>query len=122
MRHLIRLNKSLRYAGRGLVRAWQEEDNLKIQSFFALLVVLLGTWLNVERWEWAFLIVAIILVVGAELVNSAVERLVDMASPKIDVYAKTIKDIMAAAVFFSSLGAVILGALVFLPRFVNFSS
>lgn len=119
MRHVIRLIKSFRYAGRGLSRAWQEEDNIKIQSFVALAALGLAVWLKLERWEWAVLIVAIMLVIGAELVNSAAERLVDMASPKIDVYAKSIKDIMAAAVFFASAGAVILGFLVFFSHFID---
>jgi diacylglycerol kinase len=61
------------------------------------------------------IIFAIGLVIIAELVNSAVERITDVLKPRINGYVKEIKDIMAAAVFVSALIAVIVGLIIFVP-------
>ncbi len=113
-----RLFKSFIYAFRGFTKTWREEQNLRLQSLFALLVIVLGIYLGLERLEWVAVVLAISLVLLMELVNSAVERITDVLKPRINGYVKEIKDIMAGAVMFSSVVAVVIGILVFLPYFL----
>lgn len=111
-----RLGKSVIYAFRGLVKTFQEEQNLRFHLAAAVLVVIAGIWIGLTGIEWAVIAVAIGLVMMMELVNSGVERVSDLLKPRLDHYVKEIKDIMAAAVLFSALLAVIIGIIIFFPR------
>jgi diacylglycerol kinase len=117
MNKFRRLIKSFTYAFRGFRKTFQEEQNLKIQSLAALVVVLLGFYFQISRTEWLFLIFVIGLVMLMELANSAVERVADLLKPRIHDYVMDIKDIMAAAVMLASLIAVIIGVVIFWPHF-----
>ena len=118
-----RLFKSFTYAFRGLVKTFREEQNLRIQTFIAFLVVLSGWYLDISRIEWCIIILAIGMVLLTEIINTAVEFITDILKPRIDDYVKVIKDIMAAAVMMSSIIAVIAGLIIFIPyllRIVDF--
>lgn len=115
MVRIKRLFKSFTYAFRGLVKTFAEEQNLRIQIFIAFLVILLGWRLGINRIEWCIIILAIGIVILAEIINTAVEFITDVLKPRIDDYVKVIKDIMAAAVMTSSLVAVIVGLIIFVP-------
>ena len=110
-----RLIKSFTYAFRGFKKTFQEEQNLKIQSFVALIVAGLGVYFHISHTEWLFLVLVIGLVLLMEFANSAVERVTDVLKPRIHDYVKEIKDIMAAAVLLASVMAVIVGLIIFLP-------
>lgn len=112
---LRRLIKSFTYAFRGFRKTFREEQNLKIQTLVAIIVVILGVYFNIAKTEWLFLIFVIGLVMLMELANSAVERVTDVLKPRIHDYVMDIKDIMAAAVMLASLVAVIIGVIIFLP-------
>ena len=114
-----RLFKSFIYAFRGLFKTFKEEQNLQIQSLAALIIMLLAWFFQVNRPEWCLLILVISLVILAEIINSAVERVTDVLKPRINSYVKEIKDIMAAAVMLASLTAVIVGLIIFYPYFLN---
>lgn len=115
MIRLRRLFKSHGYAVKGLVKTFREEQNLKIQTLAGLVVLILGGCLGVNRLEWTLLILAICLVLTAEITNSAVERITDVLKPRINTYVKEIKDIMAAAVLLSSIAAAAVGLIIFFP-------
>jgi len=110
-----RLLKSYSYAIRGLFKTFREEQNLKIQTFASLAVLILGIYFSISRIEWAILTLVVCLVLTAEITNSAVERITDVLKPRINTYIKEIKDIMAAAVLLSSIAAVIIGVIIFFP-------
>ncbi len=110
-----RLLKSFKYAFKGLFKVLREEQNLKVQFFLALIVVLLAWYFKVEAVEWILLLLVISFVVVMEIVNSAVERVSDVLRPRISNYVKEIKDIMAAAVMFASVVAIIVGLIIFYP-------
>jgi diacylglycerol kinase len=110
-----RLFKSFNYAFRGLVKTFREEQNLRIQIFVAFLAILLGWYLEINKIEWCVIILAIGMVLLAEIINTAVEFVTDVLKPRIDDYVKVIKDIMAAAVMTSSIIAVIVGLIIFVP-------
>ena len=115
-----RLLKSYTYAVRGLIKTFREEQNLKIQTLASLLVLVLGIYFRLSRIEWAVLTLVISLVLIAEITNSAVERITDVLKPRINTYVKEIKDIMAAAVLLSSIAAIIVGAIIFIPYVYTF--
>ena len=112
-----RLLKSFQYAFRGIKKVVFEEQNFRIQLFFAFLVLFLAFYLEISRMDWIFLISVIFLVFLMEVVNSAVERITDSIKPRINIYVKEIKDIMAAAVMLASVVAVIVGLIIFIPYF-----
>ncbi len=118
MIRITRLFKSYSYALRGLIKTFREEQNLKIQTFASLVVLILGIYFRLSRIEWAILTLVICLVLTAEITNSAVERITDVLKPRINTYVKEIKDIMAAAVLLSSIAAVVAGVMIFWP-YVN---
>jgi len=110
-----RLFKSFGYAFKGLFKVFREEQNLRFQSFFAVLAISLGFVFGITATEWCFIVFSITLVLIMEVVNSAVERVADVLRPRINNYIKEIKDITAAAVMVASIGAVIIGLIVFFP-------
>lgn len=111
MRRFIR---SLGYAAAGIAHALRSERHMRFHVAATAAVSILAWQLKLSRTEWSVLLLAMALVVTAELVNTAVERTVDLASPEHHPFAKLAKDTAAgavlAAVFFSIvIGAVILG-------------
>ena len=110
-----RLFKSFKYAVKGIKKVFKEEQNFRIQSFVGVIVVLLGLYFNINNTEWMFLICIIILVLLMEIANSGAERITDVLQPRINSYVKEIKDIMAGAVLVSSIGAIVIGMIIFLP-------
>lgn len=119
MINLKRLLKSFKYAHKGFVKTWKEEQNLQIQTIVAILVLVLAFYFGLSRMEWAVIILLIGLVMLMELANSTVERIADVLKPRINSYVKEIKDISAAAVMISSLVAVIVGIMIFWPYLFN---
>jgi len=115
MIRIKRLFKSFIYAFKGLKKTFVEEQNFKIQTFFALVVIVLGAFFRISKIEWCIIVFSIGTVLLMELANSAVERVTDILKPRIHDYAKEIKDIMAAAVFLASFVAAVVGLIIFLP-------
>jgi diacylglycerol kinase len=116
MFRLNRLFKSFKYASRGFLKTWKEEQNLQIQSLAGAIVFILAIYLHVSRQEWIMLVFIVGLVILMELANSAVERIADVLKPRLNSYVKEIKDVTAAAVMVSSLVALIVGVLIFWPH------
>jgi diacylglycerol kinase len=108
--------RSIRFAWHGIVLLARQEQSFRIQLLAAAAVAVLAAWLGLSRAEIALLSVVISSVLVLELLNSAVERLVDLFKPRIHQYAEEVKDIMAGAVFVSSIGAAVVGVIVFYPR------
>jgi len=103
--------RSFRYAFRGL-RACLRERNFRFQLTLAAYMhgfLLVHGWFTLTRGEWAALIVATVLVLAAEAFNTAIEAVVDLASPDRHPLAARAKDIAAAAVLVCSLGALAAG-------------
>jgi diacylglycerol kinase len=111
-----RLFKSFTYAFRGLIKAWREERNLQIHSVVAIIIIVASFVFQIKPWEWCAVLLCIALVVVMEFINSVVERLADMLKPRINIYIKEIKDIMAAATFVSALFSATVGLIIFVPH------
>ncbi len=108
--------KSLGFACAGLVVAFRSELNLKIHVSIAILVVLFGVILNISTTEWFIVLLCFAVVISAELVNTAIENLVDLVSPKIDPLAGKVKDLAAGAVLVVAIVAAIIGLIIFVPK------
>ncbi|MCA9029402.1 MAG: diacylglycerol kinase family protein [Planctomycetaceae bacterium] len=108
--------KSVRNACAGILTAFRSERNFRIQSVIAIVVLLAGWRFEVSHWEWAVLVVAIGMVLTAELFNTAIEAVVDLASPEIHPLAKRAKDVAAGATLIAAITAAVLGLIVFLPH------
>ena len=111
------LVSSLEFALTGILTAFKEERNMRKHAVTALVVILAGLVFQVSRIEWLFLLMSIFLVVAFEIINSAIENVVDLASHyHFSMLAKKAKDMAAGAVLVVSLLAAVIGALIFLPR------
>lgn len=110
-----RLIQSFRYAFRGLTMVWREEQNFRVQSFSAIAALALAWYFHITRTELFFLVLVSLIVLVLELLNTIFERFTDFFSPRLQHIAATIKDVMAAAVLLASLGAFIIGVLIFWP-------
>lgn len=108
--------KSLKYALRGLALVAREEQNFRIQIAVAAAAILLALVLRLSRSETAVVAISAGFVLVLELLNSIVERMVDLMQPRVHHYVEEVKDIMAGAVLVSAVAAVVVGAVVFGPR------
>ena len=108
---------SLEFAFTGILTEIQEERNMRKHAVTALEVILAGFVFQVSRIEWLFLLLSIFLVVAFEILNSAIENVVDLASHyHFDMLAKKAKDMAAGAVLVVSVLAALIGLLIFIPR------
>lgn len=106
---------SFRHAFHGWLHVLRTQKNAWIHAVATLTVVLLGIWLRITRLEWAVVLFAIVMVWMAEFLNTALEAVVDLASPEDHPLAKVGKDVGAAAVLIAALGAMLIGFLIFGP-------
>ena len=107
---------SFGHAVRGVGAALRSEVHLQVHALATVVVLGLGLYHGITRLEWALVAVAVAGVWTAELVNTAIEALTDLASPAHHPLAGKAKDVAAGAVLLAALGALAVGALVFGPR------
>ena len=105
------------FAWNGLKIAFVEETNLKFHVGAALAAVAAGFYFNVTEAEWLAIIITIATVILTELINTAIEGLVDLVTPERNSLAGKIKDISAAAVLISAVAAVIVAVVIF-PKYI----
>ena len=110
--------KSFGYAWSGLKTALKNEPNFRVHTVIATAVIVLGVVLSLSRTEWMIVALIICWVLVLELVNTAMEAVVNIVSPDIAEGAKQAKDTIAAAVLISAIGAVAVGLLLFVPKIV----
>jgi len=110
-----RFKRSLHHALDGIKYALLHERNFRIEILVAFLVIFLIFFFKVKNWEAILLILMIMWVLIFELVNTVLERVVDILKPRIHPYARLIKDLMAAAVLITSIVSVIVGIIIFYP-------
>jgi diacylglycerol kinase len=97
------------------IKVCLKQRNLRIHITVAVLVVIVGFWLKISIAEWAVLVLTMGLVISLELVNTAIESLVDLATSEYHILAKTAKDVAAGAVLVSAIASVFIGLLIFIP-------
>jgi diacylglycerol kinase len=103
------------HAFRGWWHVLKTQQNAWIHSMVATLVIILGLWLGIPARDWAVIVLAIAMVFTAEFINTAIEAVVDLASPVHHPLAKVGKDVGAGAVLVSALAAALIGVLILGP-------
>jgi diacylglycerol kinase len=106
---------SFRHAFHGWGYVLRTQRNAWIHSLVATLVILMGLWLDITPQDWAILVLTIAMVFTAEFINTAIEAVVDLASPTHHPLAKVGKDVGAAAVLIAALAAILIGLLILGP-------
>jgi len=111
--------KSFKYAQAGISHALKTQRNLWIHFALGLLVLVVSFLLNVSYVELAILVITIFFVIVVEVLNTAIEEIVNVISPAHRLEAKLAKDVAAAAVLLSAIGAVIIGIIILMPRLIT---
>ena len=114
-----RLVNSFRYAFNGIKLGILNEQNLIIHFIVMILVIMAGILLKISFTEWMICIILFVLVISAELINTAIEAACDAITDKKDKNIKIAKDTAAAAVFIRALGSAIIGLMIFLPKILE---
>jgi undecaprenol kinase len=104
---------SVRAAWAGLIHAFRSEKNMKIHGVCAILVILFAAWFHVSRSDWVILLLLIFLVFAFELMNTAVERTVDLCTQYDHPLARQAKDVAAGAVLVVAVASAIIGVIIF---------
>ncbi len=113
-----RLRNSFKYASSGIIQAYIGEQNLKIHTVIAILVLIFGVLLRISKLEFIICLVLIGLVLMAEFFNTAIEYVVDLASPEVHPLAKAAKDTAAAGVLMMAIISAVVGLIIFVPKIV----
>lgn len=111
------LFKSFKFAFSGLETAITKSRNFRIQIILGILAIILGVIYKISGFEWLSLILIIASVLILELINTAIEEIVNMVSPEIQERAKIAKDVSAASVLVASIAAIFIGIIIFIPKF-----
>jgi diacylglycerol kinase len=111
---------SFKHAFNGLKILFNYEHNAQIHLAAAILVIIAGFLFKISSIEWMAIIIVAGMVFMAEIFNSAIELISDFISPTYHEVIKKVKDLSAAAVLVSALMALIVGAIVFIPKVVSF--
>ena len=107
---------SFGFALKGIATLFKTQPNARIHLIAICIVMVAGYLLKVSTSEWCFIVIAFAMVLAAEAFNTAVEFVVDLASPDYHPLAGKAKDVAAAAVLIIAIGAATIGIIIFLPK------
>lgn len=110
------IQKSFGYAFEGIFACIRKERNMKIHCVMAVLVVITGIILKLSVTEWCICLLLFGLVMALEMVNTAVEAVVDLVTEERKPLAKLAKDAAAGAVLIAAIMAAIIGCIIFVPK------
>ena len=114
-----RFIRSFVYAFRGIRSAFSSETNCRIQLLAGVGVVLASWYLRISPVEWAIIVLCISLVIGMEMINSAIEKACDRITREKDDYVRYVKDMAAGAVLWTAIGSAVTGAIILLPKVIE---
>ena len=112
---------SFNYAVSGIIIALKTEKNMRIHYAIALSVIILSLFFDFSRTEFLLLLFAISLVVVAEMVNTAIERVIDLITEDYHPLARLVKDVAAGAVLIAAINSIVVGYLLFFDRLSSYS-
>ena len=108
------------YAFNGLLRCYQTQRNFRVHLLVSILAVTAAVILDIANWQWVIICVCIALVLSAELMNTAIEKLCDHVNPGLHPQIRLIKDMAAAAVLLLSVMSVVAGAAILIPAILKY--
>jgi len=110
--------KSIKYAAKGFWILITSEHSIISQVSIAIIMTVIGFLMQISATEWMFQIIAFGLILVAESLNTAIEKMADFIHPEYHKQIGHIKDISAGAVFFAAIIAVIIGLIIYVPKFI----
>jgi diacylglycerol kinase len=119
MKRFSSFRESLKHAVNGLSYAIKNEKNFQNEIVVACLVLVAMIYYRVTPSEMIVLFLVIMGVLVMELLNTVMERIADILKPKVHPYVRVIKDLMAASVLVSSILAIIIGLIIFIPHIIR---
>lgn len=108
--------KSFVYAFQGIVLVVKSEQNFRFHVLAAVAVLLASFLTSLSKWEWIIIVMLICGMFMIELVNASIERVVDLASPELHPLAKQAKDLAAGACLVYAICTIIVGLIIFIPK------
>lgn len=113
----MRIHKiSFQHAWDGVWHAWKSQPNFRVHLTLAILAVILAILLKLNYWEWMILTMTITLGLVIEMINTAIESVVDLVSTEWRMSAKSAKDVSAGAMLIYAIGSILVGAILFIPK------
>jgi undecaprenol kinase len=109
--------EALAFAMRGIATAILRERNIRIQLFLGTIILFAMFLLHVSLVHILIGVIAILLILSFEMINTAIELLSDMVHPEYSIVVRNVKDMSAGAVLIITIAACIVGLLIFLPNF-----
>lgn len=116
---LKRLRKSFKYAFQGILYVFKTQPNMKIHGIIGTIAVTLGFLFHISEPEWLAVVIVIGFMIILEVINTAIETLVDLYTEDFSFLAGVSKDVGAATVLVMAIVSVIVGLIVFLPKFIT---
>ncbi len=113
--NISRFVRSFRYSWEGFLHIWKHHQNIRFHIIAAGVALLLAILLGVSSLEFLFILVAIFVVIISEMINTALEEMTNLITNEHRREAKIAKDVASAAVLLSSVFALIVGGVIFLP-------
>lgn len=110
---------SVKHALDGIIYTFKTQPNFKIHTIFAVLALAASTYFQISAAEWAVVIFVIGLVLVAEMINTSIESVVDLATEQFHEKAKVAKDVSAGMVLVTAIMAVLVGIMVFVPHILT---
>jgi undecaprenol kinase/diacylglycerol kinase (ATP) len=116
---MMKLIRSFGYALSGVRSCFETEPNFRIHLGLTIVALILSIVCNISAYEWIAVCFCIAFVLSMEMLNTAIEKLCDVAHKELHPGIKKVKDITAGAAFVSALFSLITGAVIFLPKIIN---
>jgi diacylglycerol kinase (ATP) len=110
--------KSITFAFNGAVKLISTEHSIMVQFCIGIIMTIAGFYFDISTTEWLFQTMAIGLIMSIEGLNTAVEKIADFIHPDYHERIGFIKDIAAGAVFFTAITAIIIGVIIYSPKFI----
>lgn len=116
------LYKSFGYAFEGIFAGIRKERNMKIHCTAMVLVIIAGAWFKISALQWCICFLLFGLILALELVNTALEAVVDLVTEERKPLAKLAKDTAAGAVLIAAIMAAVIGCIIFIPEIITYIS
>ena len=113
-----RFLNSIKYSIEGLAHAYKNEQSLWLHAICTIGIIILGFLLQISFIQWAIIVIALVIVLAVELLNTAIEATVDLVTKEIHPLAKVAKDCGSAAAFVSSIMVFIICCFIFVPKII----
>jgi undecaprenol kinase len=118
--HKRSLSNSFKQAGMGIIQVFRSERSFRLQLAVFAITIIAGFIFRITGTEWVFILAAGGVVLVCEMINTAIEYVTDLVTEEYRILAKHIKNISAGAVLVSSIIAVIIGLIIFVPYFMDY--